>query len=72
MRERRNLKPMKLRERPVNRYNLYVKTTEDWELQFQIDADSHNEAFRLAMFLLEPRHYKDPIRLEQEVAPLVH
>jgi hypothetical protein len=60
---------MKLRDVEPGGYNLYVKILGEWQLQFHIDADSHSEAFRLALFLLEPQHFNKPIRLEQEDVP---
>ena len=54
------------REREIRRYNFYVAVEGQWQWQFHIEAPTHNEAFRLAMFLLEPRHFDKPIRLEQE------
>jgi hypothetical protein len=54
------------RERENRRYNFYVAVDGQWQWQFHLEASSHNEAFRVAMFLLEPRHFDKPIRLEQE------
>jgi hypothetical protein len=63
---RRNHNYMTFRDVEPGGYNLYVKIDGEWQHQFRIDADSHSEAFRLAMFLLEPQHFNKPIRLEQE------
>jgi hypothetical protein len=62
----RNYQPMMGRGREIRRYNFYVAVEGQWQWQFHLEAFSHNEAFRLAMFLLEPRHFDTPIRLEQE------
>jgi len=59
----------------MKRYQLYVHVDGFWELLRGIDADSHFAAFEAAMALLDERHAKFPIRLEQdceapEVLPL--
>jgi len=53
----------------VNKYNLFVKIERVWKLQCSIDADDHSEAFKKAMLVMNPDHYKLPIKLEQEDGP---
>jgi hypothetical protein len=44
-----------------------VKIDSRWTWLCDIEAESHSEAFRVAMTCLKPEHYDKPIRLEQLV-----
>lgn len=52
---------------PMNVYQLYIKTGEQWEWLCTIDAATHAEAFHRAVLCLGQAHYDKPIRLEQDL-----
>lgn len=53
----------------MSNYGLYVKMNGHWQWIASVSAESHADAFRLAMTKLKPEHYSKQIRLEQESPP---
>ena len=53
----------------TNPYQLYVQIDGRWQWICDLQASTHEMAFRKAMLCLKSEHYDKPIRLEQAVRP---
>lgn len=47
-------------------YRLFVKIGRRWKWLCDLNADSHEDAFRQAMLRLEPENFDKQIRLEEK------